>query len=359
MGDDGTNGGKRIKKDTTTNFKELLQKVPQDKKIAIFSHAYPDPDAIGSMMGLSWLLNKEFGFECDLFFDGAISHPQNKSMINLLDPQLKLAKEDYKAEIYGMNLLVDTIPANAGVGGHKVIFDVVIDHHKELPNGGYSGLVVHYKTGACCSIIYKLIELMSSKQFEDDNDNDSKVATAMLAGIITDTEYLVSDDSTEMEFDAFKGLFKLRNPKSLKEIVFFKRPKLWVDIKASASVQTEYTDEGYAIVGLGILPNTQRDLIADMADEMITWASVETAIVFALIDGVTIEGSVRSLNPSITVSEFCKKLGGEHGTGGGKLSKGAYKFGLGGLSFDTDDDDDVKTWELIKKKEIKRITQLK
>jgi nanoRNase/pAp phosphatase (c-di-AMP/oligoRNAs hydrolase) len=352
-------------KEHSENLKSLIEKATEGGKkhikVALFTHNCPDPDALGSMMGMAHLLYKTWGIESDLFYAGEISHPQNNAINNLLDPQLKRAKEEYKAELYALNILCDTIPSNAGVADHKIEFDVVIDHHKELPNGGFTGLIIHMKTGSCCAIVYKLMEcLCKPAVFDDDNDNDSKVATAMIAGIVTDTEYMVSDDSTELEFDAFSKMFPFRHSNFLKQIVFFKKPKFWIDVKATAATEAVVDDEGYAIVGLGLIPEKQRDLIADMAEEMVTWASVETAIAFAVVGGERIEGSVRSLNASISVSEFCKKLGSRHGVGGGKMGKGAYRYSLAGMSIDPDEDEETKrkTWDLIKEKETKRISRM-
>ena len=48
-------------------------------RIAIFTHPSPDPDAIGSQMGLAWLLRKSHdNIEVDCFYDGHVSHPQNQ-----------------------------------------------------------------------------------------------------------------------------------------------------------------------------------------------------------------------------------------------------------------------------------------
>ena len=106
-----------------------------------------------------------------------------------------------------------------------------------------------------------------------------------------------------------------------------------------------------------MLPEKHRDLISDMAEEMVHWTSVETAIAFAVIGGEKIEGSVRSLNPSLTVADFCKKLGGKHGTGGGKHGKGAYRLSLAGFSIDPDEEEEdvEEAWESIKKRETARI----
>lgn len=349
-------------------FKQVVERKLQsnhdDKpfKAAIFTHAYPDPDALGSMMGMSFLLYKAFGIESDCFYHGEVSHPQNNAMINLLEPTLLRVDEEYSAENYQLNILLDTVPKNAGIGKKEVIFDAVIDHHKDSYINGYKGLFIHIKTGSCASIIYYMMDKLIDKSnwFNDDNELDSRVATAILVGIATDTENMMSADSTELEFDAFKNLFPFRSENCLRDIIFFKRPKSWVEMIALACREVEINADGYAIVGLGLIPEKQRDIVSAVADEMISWASVETSIAFAVVGGEKLVGSVRSNNASISVSELCKRLGGKHGSGGGKLGKGAYNYSLGGMSLDPDEDDDLqqKVWDTYKDKEIKRITKL-
>jgi len=334
-------------------------------KAAIFAHSYPDPDAIGSMMGVAWMLQQAFGIESACFYHGEISHPQNKAMVNLLEPTLRRVDEEYGSEKYDLHILVDTVPKNAGVGTvHKdcINFDVVIDHHKDSYVNGFKGFFIHVKAGSCASIVFHMMESIVSKEnwLNEDVDHDTKVATALIAGVVTDTEYMMSDDSTELEFEAFKKLFDFRDANSLRQIVFFKRPKSWIDLKACASNKAKIDEEGYAIVGLGLIPESQRDIISDMADEMVSWASVETAIAFAVVGGERVIGSVRSSNASVNVSELCKRLGGKYGTGGGKHGKGAYNYTLGGMTIDPDEDEDwqQKTWETYKDKEARRIAKL-
>lgn len=343
-----------------SDFYEKIKEKP-NVKAALFSHRCPDPDALASLMGMQWLLQKVFGIESELFYDGEVSHPQNGVMVNLLDPGLKRVNDEYKADSSILHILVDTIPENAGIGNNKIEFDVVIDHHRELPHN-FEGVLIHRKCGSCSAIIFDMIKHFVKPEdwFSDDVDYDAKVATAMIAGIVTDTEYMMSDDSTELEFKAFSGLFEYRNSNFLKQIVFFKRPKFWIDAIAVGCAEAKINDEGYAVVGLGLIPEKQRDVLANMAEEMVTWASVETAIAFGLVGGDRIEGSVRSLNPSLTVADFCKKLGGKHGTGGGKHGKGAYRLPLAGFSIDPDEEEeDVKeAWESIKTREAKRILRM-
>jgi nanoRNase/pAp phosphatase (c-di-AMP/oligoRNAs hydrolase) len=328
------------------------------KRAAIFTHAYPDPDAIGSVMGVEWLLSKAFGLESDGFFTGPISHPQNVAMVNLLDPNMK-AVEEYRRENYDFHVLVDTVPVNGGVGPHHdVHFDLVIDHHKECCAPDFPGMFLNLKAGSCCGTVYDMIRRMDLA-FEDDVEADSIVATALLIGITTDTENLMSDDSTEYEFDAYAALFPHRNPPVLRKIVNFDRPKFWIDTKAAAILKASIED-GVGIVGMGIIPGKHRDMISDMSQDMVSWEGVDTAIAFALVDGCRIEGSVRSNNAAISVPKLSKDLGGRHGSGGGKLGKGAYKFDLGGGSIDDEDDDETreKTWQLFADKEKNRILRI-
>lgn len=325
------------------------------KKAAIFSHNCPDPDAIGSMMGLEWLLTK-LDIESSLFFSGKISHPQNSAMVTLLDPNLRPLSE-YKPEDFDLHCLVDTVPSHAGVGDLDISFDLVIDHHKEMLNGNFKGLFINLKAGSACATIFDMIST-SGFAFEDDNDYDARVATALMVGIATDTDTMMSEDTTDYEFMAWSKLFYFKVP-ALKQIVNYRRPKTWVKTEAIA-VNSAAVHEGVGVVGLGLLSEENRDMISDMADAMSTWEDVNTAIVFAMIDGSRVEASVRSNNASTRVPELCKTLAGKHGTGGGKLGKGAYQYDLAGGGIDEDDDELIKEkrWQVLNEKETKKIFRM-
>ena len=183
-----------------SKLKKLLE-VPR-KRAAIFAHAGPDPDALGSMMAVHWLLSK-FNIESDLFYSGHISHPQNIAMVNLLDPNLRTI-EEYSPEHFDFHILVDTVPKNAGIGNHKIDFDVVFDHHKENCAVDYDGLFINFKAGSCCGTIYHVLKEMGFT-FVDGNEADAKIVTALLIGVSTDTENLMSDDCSEYEIGMSRG----------------------------------------------------------------------------------------------------------------------------------------------------------
>jgi nanoRNase/pAp phosphatase (c-di-AMP/oligoRNAs hydrolase) len=332
-------------------FQEQIKSVGSGK-VALFTHPYPDPDAIGSMMGVKWLFSK-FGIVADLFYSGSISHPQNRSMVNLLDPELN-PLDGYIDSNYALKIALDCIPENAGTPQTKFKFDIVIDHHKEVPKN-FEGVYINFKAGSACATIYSIIEHMGL-YFEE---TDSKVATAMMVGITTDTENLMSDDCSEYEFNAWSKLFPFRDPLLLKQIVNFERPKFWTESKAIAC-SAATVEDSVGVVGMGIIPAKHRDMIADMADEMVTWEDVNTAVVFAVVDGNRIEGSVRTKASSVSVPALCQDLAGKHGKGGGKLGKGAYRYELAGASIDEDEDEAIKkkAWDLFEDKETKRVFRI-
>ena len=326
-------------------------------KVAIFTHPSPDPDAIGSQMGLSWLLRKFYdSIEVDCFFDGNISHPQNQRMCNLLDPELK-SYADCNLEDYDLKIAVDSVPVHCACP-ENTSFDLVVDHHKEIPNGGFKGLFLNLKGGSCCATIYQLIK-QYELSLEEDNDLDSKVATALLVGIITDTEYQTSDDTTDLEHEAYRDLFEFRNSVALKQITRYKQPREWVQVRADVAQQAhDRIKDGVLIHGIGFITASNRDLIAAVADEMLSWENVETAIVYAVIDGDRIEGSVRSGNAALAVPSLCKELG--FGVGGGKLGKGAYQYDLGSCvdGEEMDESTKEKFWDFINEREMKRLTKV-
>lgn len=327
-------------------------------RISIFTHPSPDPDAIGSQMAMSWLLKKTFdNIEVDSFYDGCLSHPQNQRLCNLLDPDLKLCQDCIISE-YDINICVDTIPAHACCPD-KILFDLVIDHHKDGPNGSFKGAYLNLKAGSCLTI-YQLIKFYGL-QFEEDNDNDSKVATALLVGIITDTEYQTSDDTTDFEHTTYRELFDYRNSSALKQITRYKQPREWVQARACVAQSAhDRIKDGVLIHGVGFITGNNRDLIAVVADEMLSWENVETSVAFAIVDGHRIEGSVRSSNAALAVPSLCKELGGQYGNGGGKLGKGAYHYDLGTFASDADTDESTKEkmWDFINEREVKRLLKV-
>lgn len=332
------------------------RKCSEGGKVAVFTHATPDPDAIGSQIAISHLLKTFYKMDVDCFIDGSVSHPQNKVAVQLLDPNL-IPVAEYDAKKYCLNVLVDTVPSYAGVGNHKVDFDIVVDHHKEVPNN-FNGLVIHSYSGSCCGIVHELL-VDYNIEWDDDNEEHVKIASAIWAGVITDTDFCTKPDTTYRDFRAQQNMFQHADDACVRKIVRFNWPMSWVKLLGIAINQHEVHD-GLAIIGLGQLATDQYDAVASIADQMLTWGNIHTAVVFALFDGEYISGCLRTIADTIEAHSICAELGGEHGHGGGKDFAGRYSKPLGAFAFDLDDDNEVsnKWWELQKEREVKKILRV-
>lgn len=335
-----TENSLEIEESSSSPFVDVDHKLQEAKSVCILTHRSPDPDAIASTMAIQWAIQSKYGVPVESFFEGEIDHPQNMALVNLLDPDMRPIEEF--TEEYDLYILVDTVPANAGSGSRNVEFDIVFDHHKESPNGVFSGIFINLKAGSAVATVWAFIDWLGL-EFED-TETDARVATAMLAGIATDTENMMSEDCSNFETQCWTFCQPHRDIEALKKIVNFERPMAWVTAQAKAIERVEI-DDGLAIAGIRTadeksIPAKHRAMIPDFADQVLKWEGVTTAIVFGIVDGSRVEGCVRSLNASIGVPKLCRALGEKKkGVGGGKLGKGAYKYELGGGGIDDEDEE--------------------
>jgi len=353
--------GKSVATSDSQKLDDFLTKklvsVKGTKRVAIFSHATPDPDTIGSFVALRHLLLHSHDLEADCFYDGDISHPQNKTAVQLLNPDMKRVR-NYKASDYLVNILVDTIPSHAGTGDHDIDFDIVIDHHKELPGEEFKGLCIHHHSGSCTGIIHSLMEEYSL-EWQDDDESHIQVASAILVGIMTDTDFCTRPDTTYRDFQAQQHMFRYSDADIVRKVVRFNWPMSWIKLMGTA-INEYHVQEGVAVAGLAALEANQKDAVASIADWMLTWGNIQTSVVFAFFDGEYISGSIRTVDPTIEVHELCAKLGGRFGEGGGKSFAGRYAKPLGAFEFDHEEDPEVvdRWWSLQKEREIGKIFKL-
>src|SRR5436190_14123556 len=107
----------------------FLDGLAQFTSVTFITHVHPDPDGLGSMMGLAHLVENCLGLPTRLTRDGLISRAENKAMVELLDLELipitKLVFDEGEALV-----MVDSQP-NTGrhsLDPHMPLY-AVIDHH--------------------------------------------------------------------------------------------------------------------------------------------------------------------------------------------------------------------------------------
>lgn len=321
-----------------------------DRSAAIFTQKTPDPDALGSAMGIQWLLEAEFGVISDIYAAGEVSHPQNKTAVNVLDIDLH-DREDFleKQDDYGVAIVVDSVPQNTGFDSIVDHFHVIIDHHEfEIE----TDFVDIRSVGSCSTMIW---EYLNHYQPDFDTDRGSTVSTALLFGIRNDTSELLGEDTTSLDNEAHAELIERMDRNAMRSIYNYSQPSHMLDHKKRA-IENKRTHGSVMMTGMGILSERERDSLPIIADEFLHTEGVETVIVLAVV-GECVEASVRSDNSSVSVHDLCQNLFGED-FAGGKSKAGGARVPLGFLYSEDDPKslrDDI--WETAQSILYKRIKE--
>src|SRR5258708_3241860 len=77
----------------TRRSDRFLAGLAEADSVTFVSHVHPDPDSLGSMMGLAYLVETCLGKPVRLTRDGLISRAENRAMVELLDIELEPLEE--------------------------------------------------------------------------------------------------------------------------------------------------------------------------------------------------------------------------------------------------------------------------
>jgi nanoRNase/pAp phosphatase (c-di-AMP/oligoRNAs hydrolase) len=150
------------------------------QSVSFVSHVQPDPDSLGSMVGLAHLIETCLGKPTRLTRDGAICRAENRAMVDLLGIDLAPVEEiDWRPE--DAVIMVDSQPKTGrhSFNGEARIWGV-IDHHQTPGDlGDIPFLDIRRSIGATCSLVTRYI-------MEQDLDLPPRVATALYYGIHTE-----------------------------------------------------------------------------------------------------------------------------------------------------------------------------
>src|SRR5262249_40059016 len=149
--------------------------------VTFVTHVHPDPDGLGSMMGLAHLVETCLGKPTRLTRDGLISRAENRAMVELLDLDLlsvDQVKWDCNSEAV---VMVDSQPQT---GRHNLDpcmpLYAVIDHHDTPGDTTDVPFVdVRNSVGATCSLV-------TSYLIEQNIPIPPRLATGLLYGIETE-----------------------------------------------------------------------------------------------------------------------------------------------------------------------------
>jgi nanoRNase/pAp phosphatase (c-di-AMP/oligoRNAs hydrolase) len=341
-----------------------LLEAHRGEKHAIVMQDYPDPDAISSAWAHK-MISSRYGIDCDIVYDGRISHQENLALVQLTDIELLRYSEGDDLRIYQGTVFVDNQGTTSKLTDRFIAAGVrplvIVDHHEkqDVITADFTDI---RKIGATATIYTEYIR----EGLLDLNKSDAqhvRMATALIHGIRSETSGLVRAREEEMVAATF--LIPFVDHSMLEGILSVKRSKQVMDVIREALENREIR-ESYSISGVGFLRSEDRDSIPQAADFLLTEENVHTAIVYGIItkgDREMVIGSMRTDKLTLNPDEFLKEALGATETGkyygGGRRGAGGFEIPIGFLAAVRDDELKRMKWrlydELIKRKLLDKI----
>jgi nanoRNase/pAp phosphatase (c-di-AMP/oligoRNAs hydrolase) len=289
-------------------LRELLSQRPGERHV-IAIQDFPDPDAISSAIAYREIA-RTVGIECDILYEGLISHPENLALVNLLEIDLIRFEEDTPLDPYDAAVFVDnqgtTTRLTRRLREAGVPPLAVIDHHD--PQDVLDPLFSDVRpVGAAAT---QLAEYLASSAFftlDRKNPVHVQLATALLHGLHSETNGFIHAGAEEFAAAGYLGRFG--DADLLERVLCVQKSKGTMDtIEAALGWRT--IRGGVSVAGVGYVRWADRDSIPQAADFLVKEENVHTAIVYGIVTGrdgnESVIGSLRTGNATLSVASFLK-----------------------------------------------------
>lgn len=298
-----------------------LNEADLGKPVAILLQHSPDPDCLGAARGFAVLLQEVYGLSSKIYHYGEVSHPQNRSMINVLHIEL-FNGDDFNLEEHSRTVVLDTDLSSTGFNKRGLqSVDVRIDHHSMDRDEDPQLKDVRLTVGSTCSIVWQYL-----KEFGVDLKEHADVATALVLGIKTDTMDFTSTNTSELDMEAFRNLLPFVDKVALAKLTKYMLPKIQFETESKAFAAKEIR-ETVLISSIGETNEHNRDIISTIADRFARMDGISTVVILGVIDAHLV-ASVRSEDTRINLSKFVSEVfgkkfsGAKEGAGGARVPLG-------------------------------------
>lgn len=327
----------------------------------IVLQSFPDPDAISSAFAHQMIADR-YDIECDIAYDGRISHHENIALVELLQLHLLRIGENDDLKRYQGSVFIDTQGTTSGLTDRLSDAGVpalaIIDHHE--PQGLVEAKFtdIRASANATATIFTEYIE-SGLLQLERSDQDHARLATALMHGIRSETGGLVRAERDDFIAAAYLAEFVDRE--TLAAILSNQRSRSAMDV-IQAALASRVLRDNYSVAGVGYLRYDDRDAIPQAADFLLTEENVHTAIVYGLvIEGgrEMIIGSLRTKKATFNPDAFLKEaLGGPQAGryyGGGRREAGGFEIAIGFLAGSYDDEFMQWKWRLYDEQVKRRL----
>ena len=285
-------------------MRELLE---GREKVGILVQPDPDPDGIASAYALRSLLGRK-RTTAPLISFGEVQRPENQALCDAIGIEVRVISPDELAEFDGL-VLVDVQPNVFGDAAPERLskVDVIIDHHPERT--GYESVIKDIRVGYGATATIFTEYLRATK-----TEINPKLATALLYGIKSDTQYL-GRQTSDRDMLSFAYLHASHSPALLRRIERPALPLPGLRALGRALAKAEVRD-GIHILVLG---RVREDVIPQVADMALQAEDAEWSIAVGTV-GRDLVFSVRNVGHVRAAGEVVRAVVEGLGVGGGHRS---------------------------------------
>ena len=306
-------------------LRRVLQSI--DGELAIVTHDNPDPDAIASAVALRTIA-EAFGVEATVCYFGAISHQENRALVNLLELDLKNLALDADLSVFGGFALVDhSLPGVNDQLPKDLPIDIVIDHHP--PRAPVDGQFVDLRqdVGATSTLLVEYFEHLGIEMNE-------QVATALLYGIRVDTDDFFREVST-VDFEAAARLIETADHDALARI---ENPSISSETMGVLARAIRNREVEGSVLATFVGEIRDRDALSQAADMLLNMNGISTTLVVGYVE-TTAYVSARARGTDLDLGEAVRVAFGQIGSAGGHAEMAGAQIPLKSIVVLAEDED--------------------
>jgi len=166
------------------DWEKLRDVIRQGKRLLVFLHNHPDPDALAA----GWLLQqigKRLGIRSTIVYGGQISRAENAAMVKLLRIPAKPISDETRFFRSDRYAVVDTQPGtgNNSFPHERMRCHIVIDHHPRHSNYDSDFVDVRPEKGTTATMLFDYFRAFGFEL-------DANLATAVAYAIVSETQDL-------------------------------------------------------------------------------------------------------------------------------------------------------------------------
>jgi nanoRNase/pAp phosphatase (c-di-AMP/oligoRNAs hydrolase) len=285
-------------------LREVLARHRGEKLLMILT-GYPDPDNIASGLAHKFLA-KGFDIETTLLCFQEVSHQENRALVKRLEIDLQLYDDKFDLQPYSACSFVDTQKSETPITDKltdKALLSFV-DHHKRLGEVAAEFVDIREEAASTCALYAEYLRAQYPQGLNPGEVEQVRLATALMHGIRSDTLALL--EATRLEFEAAAYLWPCVDQALLKRISAQSLAPPVMDMIQKALEKKQVFDN-FIFTDVGFVRREHRDGIPQAADLLLQREGTDTVLVFGIVEGKIVDGSLRTRSDTINPDAFLKK----------------------------------------------------